>query len=447
MLSYQEFVTNCQNHDQAYLDYPSETADNIQDRIRDDSCQICFPKTNDYRDQFHYFWNWYYITYPAIDFTRRTYIYFETCIVYDTYQAEFVKRLVYSIRYSEPVHFRRVIKEVIEAFQIYLNFIVDPADVDIIEPSPSLDHSTIPESTYLFEESSSNASTQTPTNTSRSPSQQSNRPYTPLSDLESLDLEQLFQEHTMANAQAVLEYLKSNLNQPFMRVESFFGDGTQDPLTWYDAFTKARKSNGWDHVKSVNMFGAHLQEAADDWWNTYINTNGNDFTQNPYRWGDLETAFTEQFCTQRWLNKWIKDLEGRRQGPNESVDSYFTDFKKLIKRVDMEGQMTDAQKLQHFLRGLRPEIAPIVAMTAPANILAALATAQHYKAGQDLINYKQSVTRPERNSGHQTKEANTGPIKDLILKFEKMHLKLAEQIDGLATQVEQRKQYSRTYTD
>ena len=105
----------------------------------------------------------------------------------------------------------------------------------------------------------------------------------------------------------------------------------------------------------------------------------------------------------------------------------------------MEGQMTDTQKLRYFLRVLRPEIAPIVAMTAPANIFTALATAQHYKAGQDLINYKQPATRPERNFGHRTKEANTDPMRDLISKFKKMHLKLAERIDGLATQVERRK--------
>jgi hypothetical protein len=65
-------------------------------------------------------------------------------------------------------------------------------------------------------------------------------------------------------------------------------------------------------------------------------------------------------------------LEGKRQGPSESVDSYYTDFKKLIKRVDLEENMTNPQKLRHFLRGLKPEVAPLVAMNAPATVAAAL---------------------------------------------------------------------------
>ena len=65
-------------------------------------------------------------------------------------------------------------------------------------------------------------------------------------------------------------------------------------------------------------------------------------------------------------------MEGRRQGPSESVDFYYTDFKKLIKRVNLEDNMTDLQKLCHFLKELRSEIAPLIVMNVPANVAAAL---------------------------------------------------------------------------
>jgi hypothetical protein len=96
----------------------------------------------------------------------------------------------------------------------------------------------------------------------------------------------------MADAQAVLDYLRSNLNNNVMRIDPFFGDGTQDPLTWYTAFTKARKSNGWERAKSFQMFAAHLQDEADDWWSTYVTANGEDYSTQDYRWmQNVEPAF------------------------------------------------------------------------------------------------------------------------------------------------------------
>src|SRR5581483_43831 len=258
---------------------------------------------------------------------------------------------------------------------------------------------------------------------------------------EDLNLDLLFQENplanTMATAQNVLDYLKANNNNQILRLEPFFGDGTQDPLTWFSAVTKARQANGWEQTKAMQMLAAYFQDEADDWWTHYVNTNGIDYTHNAYRPGDIETAFKVKFCTQRWQNKWLKDLEGRRQGPSESVDSYYTDFKKLIKRADLEENMSDLQKLRHFLKGLRPEVAPLVAMTAPANVGAALQLAQQYENGQDLINHEQPTrTKPEKTFGFKSKEASHDPMDELVQKFEKMHLKFAEQIENLNSKIE-----------
>jgi hypothetical protein len=118
----------------------------------------------------------------------------------------------------------------------------------------------------------------------------------------------------MATPQNVLDYLKNNMNNSIMRAESFFGDGTQDPVSWFVTFSKTRKANGWEAEKALRMFSAHLQDEADDWWNTYSTDNhGNN---DAFRWPDIEAAFVTKFCTQRWQNKWLKDPEGRRHGPN-----------------------------------------------------------------------------------------------------------------------------------
>jgi hypothetical protein len=63
----------------------------------------------------------------------------------------------------------------------------------------------------------------------------------------------------------VLKYLKSNLNNNTLRVEPFFGDGLQDPLTWMTNFAKACKVNDWDDNKAVVIFNALFQDEAEEW--------------------------------------------------------------------------------------------------------------------------------------------------------------------------------------
>jgi hypothetical protein len=294
MINYQTFKDINYLHDQLHLSNSDLTRDTIQERQPDESCTICFPPLPAYNLYFTYFWDWFCITFPATQYSFKTYYYFvrhgKTLFPY----IGTIQRLILTIRYSEPVHLDRITEETFTAFHIYYNFVFDPFDIDIVQPSPSLDipFTTQPNIDNLFEETSSNSSE----HISNTPSTISENNYS--SDSEEFNLDLLFRENTMANSQDVLNYLKSNVNNQILRIEPFFGDGTQDPLTWWAAFTKARKSNGWQEAKAYQMFAAHLQDEADDWWTTYSGTNGDDFTVNAYRWDrDLETAFEAKFCT------------------------------------------------------------------------------------------------------------------------------------------------------
>jgi Ty3 transposon capsid-like protein len=389
MIEYQTLEQINQLHDLLHLNNPGLTKEAIQRRQPDESCTVCYPPGEIYNLYFNHFWNWFFITFPAIQYSFKTYTHFIDLLVPSEKSTE---SLILSIRYSEPVHLDRVAEETFQAFHNYYSFVFDPADIDIIEPSSSAfiySTTTRPIETNLFEDTSSTSSEHIII--------LDNPHINYLFSSEDLNLDSLFKErNSMADAQAVLDYLRANNNNHVLRIEPFFGDGTQDPLTWFTAFVKATQVNGWKQTKATQMLAAHLQDEADDWWTDYVHDNGVDYTDGAYRQAALETAFKEKFCTQRWQNKWLKDLEGRRQGPSESVDSYYTDFKKLIKRVNLEDNMSDLQKLRHFLRGLRPEVAPLVAMNAPANVNAALILAQQYENGQDLINHEQPIrTRPE----------------------------------------------------
>ena len=148
------------------------------------------------------------------------------------------------------------------------------------------------------------------------------------------------------------------------------------------------------------------------------------------KWENIIKEFFEKFCTQRWINKWTKDLEGRKQGPNETIDSYYTTFKKLLVKADIDGTMNDKQKLRYFIRDLGPQIAPIVSMMKPATISDALKYARQYEEGQDI----HEDERPPATKNYKTSapKHQEEAMDSLIKKFEQMQLNLAEQIQAFS---------------
>ena len=172
------------------------------------------------------------------------------------------------------------------------------------------------------------------------------------------------------------------------------------------------------------MLNGHLLDEAEEWWSNYYEANKDD--NGAMTWENIATEFKEEYCTQRWINKWMKDLEQRKQGPTETVHSYYAAFKKLLKRADRGDDMSEVQKLRYFMRGLLPHLAPIVSMQQPANLQAALRIAQAYEMGQDLNNEMEPPARRTRKSNNDTSNIEKDPMDKLVKKFEKIHLNLAE---------------------
>ncbi|RHZ65116.1 hypothetical protein Glove_319g99 [Diversispora epigaea] len=64
-------------------------------------------------------------------------------------------------------------------------------------------------------------------------------------------------EDEMANA--VLDYLEDNLhNHTSLRVDPFYGDGTQDPLQWMLHFEKV--------AKKIRKYATYLEDDAEEWY-------------------------------------------------------------------------------------------------------------------------------------------------------------------------------------
>ncbi|RHZ54566.1 hypothetical protein Glove_426g65 [Diversispora epigaea] len=70
-------------------------------------------------------------------------------------------------------------------------------------------------------------------------------------------------EDEMANA--ILDYLEDNLhNHTSLRVDPFYGDGTQDPLQWMLHFEKVARSNAWDEAKKIRKYVTYLEDDAEE---------------------------------------------------------------------------------------------------------------------------------------------------------------------------------------
>jgi len=99
----------------------------------------------------------------------------------------------------------------------------------------------------------------------------------------------------------ILEYLHDNIGEGgTARLDVFYGDGTQDPMKWLTDFEKVARIRGWKTARKLLKFEQYLQEDADIWF------DGQDDSED---WATWKDRFCDQYCTQRWKNKWVRELE------------------------------------------------------------------------------------------------------------------------------------------
>ncbi|RHZ51621.1 hypothetical protein Glove_476g25 [Diversispora epigaea] len=264
-------------------------------------------------------------------------------------------------------------------------------------------------------------------------------------------------EDEMANA--VLDYLEDNLyNHTSLRVDPFYGDGTQAPLQWMLHFEKVARSNAWDEAKKIRKYATYLEDDAEEW---HDEINANDMAD----WAAWRAGFVEKYCNTRWRNKWMRELENNRQRQGETVDAYYARFRRLVKRVEINVN----QHKRLFIKGLLPHIAPLITMQAPGTLAAALELAQAYEEGLDMVNeieprkqkgkkkIVESSDEEEEEEEEERKPKKTvlkkkkketkvtfdpaHNLDDLAKKFEKMQLNLIQKMEKLTTQVNQQPNY------
>ena len=95
----------------------------------------------------------------------------------------------------------------------------------------------------------------------------------------------------------VLEYLEDNLhNNTSLRIDPFYGDGTQDPLQWMLHFEKVARSNAWEEAKKIRKYATYLEDDVEEWYDE-IDPNG------MADWATWKRGFMTKYCNTRWKNK------------------------------------------------------------------------------------------------------------------------------------------------
>src|SRR5688572_1267320 len=145
-------------------------------------------------------------------------------------------------------------------------------------------------------------------------------------------------------------------------------------------FEKAARINDWDNNRKVTMLKAHLRDDAEEWCETTTATT----------WAEWLQAFKEFFCTFRWINKWHRELKELRQNSDEAIDTYYAAHRRLIRKINKIAEMSAADQMRYFVKGLRPELTPIIMMNDPADVATAVDLIRKYEAGEDVVKRKES---------------------------------------------------------
>lgn len=128
-------------------------------------------------------------------------------------------------------------------------------------------------------------------------------------------------------------------------IEVFKGTETQDPVTWLqsiDELFDATKISKSDRRQYIPMY---FGEEVKKWYR--IGTHNDDYDEFKK---EFIVAFTSSAEKLRVSNKLIN----RRQGLNESVQTYYYDILALCARLNPS--MPDEEKVLYLLRGLRPSL-------------------------------------------------------------------------------------------
>jgi Retrotransposon gag protein/Zinc knuckle len=164
--------------------------------------------------------------------------------------------------------------------------------------------------------------------------------------------------HNVGQLLGYLNQLVQQQNIRYIEQLPVFSGGDQDPVEWLDEFNRCAEVNGYEIGDKLNIVRGYLKNEAQTWLDQIEGNHATRF-QSWQQIGNrnFEQAFITRFRNPGRLLQWRMELNNKLQQPHETVHQYAQAIRKLIKKADTEGRMTESEKVFHFSKGLRREIA------------------------------------------------------------------------------------------
>ena len=137
-------------------------------------------------------------------------------------------------------------------------------------------------------------------------------------------------------------------------LEPFRGTDEQDVTSWLIDLEELFDAAKQKPEERLAIAPTYLAGDAKQWYRV----------RGPYEvWADFKTALVAAFTSSAHQLKTSSQLYNRRQGPAESVQSYYFDFMRLCTRLNHN--MPADERLLHLMRGLKPSLAQTIIMFNP----------------------------------------------------------------------------------
>lgn len=154
-------------------------------------------------------------------------------------------------------------------------------------------------------------------------------------------------------------------DMPRLTPSVFSGEEGEDAILYIAQFNKIAIANGWDERTKTELFPCFLSGTAARWLHSLPSF---EVTTAVFagEWKDLLKEFLAAFSGGMAAEMKARRLSERRQGAQESSDSYFFDVRAMCREVNAE--MSEAEVMRNVMKGLRPQLARFVLPMEPKTI-------------------------------------------------------------------------------
>ncbi|CAF1570065.1 unnamed protein product [Adineta ricciae] len=174
----------------------------------------------------------------------------------------------------------------------------------------------------------------------------------------------------------------------------FNGTDEQDPTTWLQSMEElfdAAKVEKPDRRRFLSMF---FGDDVKKWYRSEDHSSEYDV---------FKTQFIKAFTSSTHMLNISTKLMNRRQGINESIQSYYYDVLSLCTRFNM--QMPDNEKILYLLRGLKPSVKQHVIMSNPLTCQELLDHAKRAEAAASVNQPSSTVPTPTHDDTDEVSAA------------------------------------------